>query len=100
MSGYSTNPYIVLNVNIARRGKVASALCYCYWEFTMVQLLKKKKERKNCLCGSLAITESTQEETIQEKIMQVLSYLKGISIHQEQTEKSMKRKNTGETSAV
>lgn len=32
--------------------------------------------------------------------MQVLSYLKGISIHQEQTEKSMKRKNTGETSAV
>lgn len=66
----------------------------------MVQLLKKKKERKNCLCGSLAITESTQDETIQEKIMQVLSYLKGISIHQEQTEKSMKRKNTGETSAV
>lgn len=62
----------------------------------MVQLFKERQtdrqtERKNCLCGSLAITESTQEETIQEKILQVLSYLKGISIHQEQTEKSMKR---------
>lgn len=76
------------------------ALCATAIGSSQWYTFKKKKERKNCLCGSLAITESTQEETIQEKIMQVLSYLKGISIHQEQTEKSMKRKNTGETSAV
>lgn len=70
---------------------MAGALCHCVGSSQWYSF-KKKKEKKLCLCGSLAITESNQEETIQEKTLQVLSYLKGISIHQEQTEKSMKRR--------